>query len=331
MQKVTLVTGINGGLGSNIAKQLILKGEKVVGLIKNSKNQSLLHLEDLSHKITYAKGDICDLDAIQNILKDHKITHIFNCAGYTTIESAHAAPLDCFRTNIMGTATILEAARLKGDIKGILCMESDKSYGNFEFKELPYREHQALKPQGILDASKAATSYVALSYYHNYQLPVFTARASSLYGPGDFNETRLIVGSTLRLLRGESPVIYEGVSNNIREFLYLEDAARIMTQMMDKVSTAAGKAYNVGSGYKYTVREVVEQLTKTSGLNIKPLIKPLTNKAIVISEQFLDCSRMLSLLPSNVTQCLGLKEGLSKTFNWYKRFAPNKEELRNAA
>jgi nucleoside-diphosphate-sugar epimerase len=331
MTKVVLVTGINGALGANIAKQLLLRGEKVVGLTKNNQNKGLLHLENLNQKVTFTQGDICNLDTIQNILKDHHITHIFHCAGYSTIESAHLAPLQCFQTNIMGTATVLEAARLNGNIEGILCMESDKSYGNFEFKELPYREHQALKPQGILAASKAATSYVALSYYHNYQVPVFTARASSLYGPGDFNETRLIVGSSLRLLRGESPVIYEGVANNIREFLYLEDAARIITQMMDKVSITAGKAYNVGSGYKYTVREVVDQLTKTSGFDIKPIIKPLTNKAIVISEQFLDCSRMLSLLPANITQCLGIKEGLSKTFNWYKRFSPHKDEIRNAA
>lgn len=331
MSRINLVTGINGALGANIAKQLILKGEKVVGLTKSNQNKGLLHLENLDHKAAYVNGDICDLDTIQNTLKDHKITHIFHCAGFSTIESAHASPLQCFQTNIMGTATVLEAARLNGNIQGILCMESDKSYGNFDFKELPYREHQALKPQGILAASKAATSYVALSYYHNYQVPVFTARASSLYGPGDFNETRLIVGSSLRLLRGESPIIYEGVANNIREFLYIEDAARIITQMMDKVSVTAGKAYNVGSGYKYTVREVVEQLTKTSGFDIKPIIKPLTTKAIIISEQFLDCSRMLSLLPNNITQCLGIKEGLSKTFAWYKQFAPSKEDMRNAA
>lgn len=331
MNNVYLVTGINGGLGANITKQLLQKGEKVVGLTKSNQDKGLLHLENIASKVTFVKGDICDLEKIQHILKDHKITHVFHCAGYSTIESAHAAPLECFQTNIMGTATILEAARLNGDIQGILCMESDKSYGNFEFKELPYREHQALKPQGVLAASKAATSYVALSYFHNYQVPVFTARASSLYGPGDFNETRLIVGTSLRLLRGESPVIYEGVANNIREFLYLEDAARIITQMMDKISLTAGKAYNVGSGYKYTVREIVEQLTKTSGFDIKPLIKPMTTKAIVISEQFLDCSRMLSLLPSNVTHCLGIKEGLLKTFNWYKKFALQKEELRRAA
>ena len=331
MSNVFLVTGINGSLGANIAKQLLLKGEEVVGLTKNPQNKGLLHLEGISQNVTFAKADINDLDALKNLLKDHKITHIFHCAGYTTIQSAHAAPLDCFKTNIMGTATILEAARINGNIQGILCMESDKSYGNFEFRELPYREHQALRPQGILDASKAATSYVALSYYHNYQVPVFTARASSLYGPGDFNETRLIVGSTLRLLQGESPIIYEGVANNIREFLYLEDAARIMIQMMDKISVAAGKAYNVGSGYKHTVREVVEQLTKTSGLNIKPLIKPLTNKAIIISEQFLDCSRMLSLLSNNNNHCLGIREGLAKTFAWYKKFVPKKENVRNAA
>jgi dTDP-glucose 4,6-dehydratase len=331
MQKVILVTGINGALGANITKELLLNEQKVVGLTRNPQNRGLIHLEGLSHKVTFAKGNICDLDAIKNILKEHQITHIFHCAGYTTIQSAHSSPLDCFKTNIMGTATILEAARLDGNIQGVLCMESDKSYGNFELKELPYREHQALRPQGILDASKAATSYVALSYYHNYKVPVFTARASSLYGPGDFNETRLIVGSTLRLLRGESPVIYEGVANNIREFLYLEDAARIITQMMDKVSIAAGKAYNVGSGYKHTVREVVEQLTKTSGLDIKPIVKPLTNKAIIISEQFLDCSRMLTLLANNSTQCLGLKEGLSKTYAWYKKFTPNRNEVQRAA
>ncbi len=330
MNRVYFITGINGALGANIAKQLVLKGEKVVGLTKNNQNKGLLHLENLNGKATFVSGDVCDLDTIQKILKDHQITHIFHCAGFSTIESAHASPLQCFQTNIMGTATVLEAARLNGNIQGILCMESDKSYGNFDFKELPYREHQALKPQGILAASKAATSYVALSYYHNYQLPVFTARASSLYGPGDFNETRLIVGSSFRLLRGESPIIYEGVANNIREFLYIEDAARIITQMMDKVSITAGKAYNVGSGYKYTVREVVEQLTKTSGFDIKPIIKPLTTKAIIITEQFLDCSRMLSILPNNITQCLGIKEGLSKTFSWYKQFAPSKE-MRNAA
>ncbi len=317
MKQSALITGVTGFLGGHLARTLLENGHEVVGLVHDEKSSFYVQLEKLCASMHLCRGDIRDLARLREILAAYRITHIYHCAALSTLQKCDPDPYGCFQTNVMGAVTLLEAARLYGGAKGILCMESDKSYGAYDAADLPYREDQILKPKGIYDTSKACVGLAARAYFANFRLPVYTVRTCNIYGPGDMNATRLIVGSVLRALRNESPVIFQGVANYIREFIHVEDAARIIVGLMDEIESTQGKAYNVGSGHVYKVWEVVAEICRIVG-DVKPQIAEKNTALYEIEEQCLDLSRMNSVLHPSVTRSRDIIAGLPPTIEWYR-------------
>lgn len=316
-KKPVLVTGASGFLGGHVVERLLSRGADVVGLVHDVHKDSYVKFQNLpiNH---WAQGDITDLGSMNRVMADYEVEYIFHLAADPIVRKCAADPLGCFETNIMGTAVVLEAARQVGTVKGVLCMESDKSYGSFDPKDLPYREDQALKPSNIYEVSKACSGLVAKAYDNNYDLPTFTIRGANLYGPGDMNLSRLIPGSILRLLDGEPPVLYGGVADYVREFIYVGDAAEVSCQLMQKIDVTRGQAVNLGSGETFRVGDLMERICQAVGSELSPKVVEKSGSFKEIEKQWLDLTKLRSLVPDY--DYIKMSDGLRMTVDWYKKF-----------
>ena len=312
-----LVTGAAGFLGGHLVERLLSRGAEVIGLTHDIHKDSYAKFEDLpvNH---WAQGDITDLTSMNRIFADYEVEYLFHLAADPIVRKCSLDPLGCFQTNIMGTAVVLEAARQVGTVKGVLCMESDKSYGSFDAKDLPYKEDQALKPSNIYEVSKACSGLVAKAYDSNYDLPTFTIRGANLYGPGDMNLSRLIPGSVLRLLNNEKPVLYGGVANYIREFIYVADAAELCIQLMEKIDATRGQPINLGSGETFRVGDLMNRICETVGSDLRPEVIEKASSFKEIEAQWLDLTKLHGFIPDY--NCVDMSEGLRSTVDWYRRF-----------
>lgn len=313
--KNVLITGISGFFAPYIAKQLSSQGANVIGSYHDKKQYSYCEMNQIHKSITLASVDINDIDRIKEVISNYEIQYIFHCAANAIVRTCVHNPIGAFTTNIMGTANILEAARSVGGVKGIMCMESDKSYGSFEKNNLPYKETDAIKPTNVYEISKACSGLIAEAYSNNYGMPVFTVRAANLYGPGDMNMSRLIPGSILRILDGKNPVLYSGVANYVREFLFVEDASNASIKLMENIEKTKGNIFNIGSNSIHTISEVMDAIiTKMPQKSSVDIIEkdPLFKE---IEEQYVDYSKLLSIFPEFSPRTLS--QGLDKTINWY--------------
>ena len=312
-----LVTGATGFLGGHIVEKLLERGASVIGLTHDTHKDSYITVESLPIE-HIVRGDITDLHSIQRIIADYEVSYVFHLAADAIVRKCSLDPIGCFNTNIIGTAMVLEACRQVGTVKGVLCMESDKSYGSFDVKDLPYQEDQALKPSNIYEVSKACSGYIAKAYNNNYDLPTFTIRGANLYGPGDMNTSRLIPGSVLRILNNEQPVLYGGVGDYIREFIYVGDAAEIICRLMEQIDKTRGHAVNLGSGETFRVGDLMDRICEFVNPAIKPKIVEKVDSFKEIEKQWLDLTKLHSFVPNY--DYIKMPAGLRNTIEWYAKF-----------
>ncbi len=296
------VTGAGGFLGRRMASTLGRK-HNVYGLI-HDKQTWPSHWKPIN-------GDIKNYRRIAEIMVDCEIEQVYHLAAKSIVRNCKADPIGCFHTNVLGTANVLEAARNCDTVTGVMCAESDKSYGD---GPVPYREDQSLVPGSIYEASKACVSHIASSYQHNYGLRVFTVRSANVYGPGDENMTRLIPNTICRLLRNERPLITTGTEAFIREFFYVDNFVLTVSSLMQKEPW--GEVFNVGSGETLTVSKLVAMICELMGKDqvTEEWSKPAN--LVEIPEQVLCLDKLDKWLPSR--QTLPLKDGLQRTIEWYR-------------
>ena len=319
--KNVLITGAAGFLAPHIAKVLVEKGANVICGVHDLKKTSFYSIEGIDKLTTVAIFDINNIDRIKEVINNYEINYIFHCAAHSIVKNCINNPVGAFQANIIGTANVLEAARLVGGVEGIMCMESDKSYGSFDDNELPYKEDQGIKPTNVYEVSKACSGLVAAAYMHNYSIPIFTVRAANLYGPGDMNISRLIPGSILRLLNNESPVLYSGVADYIREFLYIDDAANAIIKLMENIEITKSEIYNIGSNSVHKISEVLDMMAGKlpDGPDVKIVDKNILFKEI--EEQYVDYSKLMKVVSDYSP--IALDEGLDATIDWYRRHYKN--------
>lgn len=293
-----LITGSAGFIGGRL-KHVLADNNRVFGLIHDSRADG--------GGIT---GDILNFPRMLEIIVDREIDQIYHCAAKSVVRNCRLDPINCFATNVLGTVTVLEAARQSERVKGIMVMESDKAYGP---GPTPYVESQALQPTGIYEASKACVSHVARSYHANFGLPVFTIRSANVYGPGDPNMSRLIPNTISRLLRDESPQITSGASRFMREWIYVDDWISCAMALMRKEPW--GEAFNVSSGQSASVCDVVVLICRLMrvGYSVSEWDKPTS--LLEIEQQTLSLDKLHKWLPDWTAR--PLREGLAATIASY--------------
>ena len=306
-----LVTGANGFVGAAICERLRKMNKTVVGIVRDRNYKSR---RDILDNISVVYGDLRDYDVVRYAVSKYEIDTIFHVGAITILKMATADPKTCYQTNIMGTVNVMEAAREAGHVSKIVVASSDKAYGNHEI--LPYREDFALLASDPYSTSKSCTDLISQSYAYTYGMDVSVVRSGNIFGPGDLNKSRIIPGGILRILDGHRPVIYKGVGNYKREFMYISDVVDAYMFVQDR--GLKGEAYNIGGSGFMNIFDTVKIIIEEMGVNIEPQI--VEKDFIEIKEQYLNCAKLEGL----GWKCnFPLREGIRACLPWYKEYHKN--------
>ena len=261
-----LVTGGCGFIGSNLIRYF-LKEKRYDGRIVNldaltyagniNNLSEVIELAD-EERYTFIRGDINDRDLVDKTIKDYNVDTIIHFAAESHVDRSIIGPGNFVRTNILGTFTLLEAARNAwNDRDDVLFhhISTDEVYGSIDDGKY-FTENSPYNPRSPYSASKAGSDHLVSSYYHTYALPVTISNCSNNYGPYQFPE-KLIPLMILNMMDGRSLPVY-GDGKNVRDWVYVDDHNegiwRIITEGM------FGSTYNIGGGNERTNIDVVYTL-----------------------------------------------------------------------
>jgi dTDP-glucose 4,6-dehydratase len=307
-----LVTGGAGFIGSNFVRYWVEQHPDdavvVYDVLTYAGNRP--NLSDVEDGIAFEQADVCDLEAAEKALASHAIDTIVHFAAESHNSLAVLDPARFFRTNVMGTQAMLEAARRHGvdrfhhistcEVYGDLALDSDESFT----EESPYR------PRTPYNASKAAADHAVRAYAETFGLAVTITNCCNNYGPFQFPE-KVIPLFTARALADQPLPLYASTQNR-REWLQVIDHCRAVEAVLEQ--GRVGETYHVGSGVEASIAEIADLVLEACG-------KPESLKEIVPDRPGHD--RRYLLDSSKITRELGwapmvaFDEGLRDTVAWY--------------
>ncbi|WCB94295.1 dTDP-glucose 4,6-dehydratase [Baekduia alba] len=304
----TLVTGASGLLGSRLVDVLLARGEPVVALTRDPAAAAI------DARCAVVVGDVGDQPLLERAIAAHGATTVFHLAAQTIAGAAREDPAATYATNIIGTTTVLEAARRRG-VRRAVVASSVTAYGPSAVP--PYTEDMLLAPVDPYDISKAALDLVARSYWPNHGLPVATARWTNVYGGGDRNTSRLVPELIGAALDGRAPEIRSDGTPE-RDFLHVDDAVGAALALADALDDAQagarGEAFNAGSGRPVSVRAVVETLERVLA---RPLHARYDPAPAPPSRQHVSHAKLTRV--TGWAPRVDLDEGLRRTVAWHER------------
>ena len=312
-----LVTGGAGFIGSNFVHYWLERrpGDHVVVLDLLTYAGDRRSLADVEDRIAFVEGDICDGDLAERLLADERLDVVVNFAAESHNSLAVLDPSRFFRTNALGTQTLLEAARRAGverfhhvstcEVYGDMPLDSDEVFT----EESPYR------PRTPYNASKAGADHAVRAYFETYELPVTITNCSNNYGPYQFPEKVIPLFAT-NALDDKALPLYASTANK-REWLHVLDHCRAIELVLERGEP--GETYNVGSGVEKSISEIADAVLEHTG-------KPESLKTIVPDRPGHD--RRYLLDSTKIRERLGWRDeiawedGIAQTVAWY---ADNRE------
>ncbi|MFN2327421.1 MAG: dTDP-glucose 4,6-dehydratase [Chromatocurvus sp.] len=263
--RTLLVTGGAGFIGANFVHYWMTAHPQdtviVYDALTYAGNRASLAALEQADNFHFIHADICDRDRVVDSLKTHAVDTIVHFAAESHVDRSITGPDDFIRTNILGTHTLLEAARsvwLAGD--GIPHrfhhVSTDEVYGSLAANEPAFHEDHRYAPNSPYSASKAASDHLVRASYHTYGLQVTTSNCSNNYGPYHFPE-KLVPLCLTNILRGRSLPVY-GDGSNIRDWLYVEDHCRGIDKVLQ--SGRIGEVYNIGGNNEWRNLDIVRLL-----------------------------------------------------------------------
>jgi CDP-glucose 4,6-dehydratase len=317
--KRVLVTGYEGFLGSHLINELVLCGALVTGLdIKTHRKETIL-TRGILKQIKIVKGSVEDYRLLLKILKQNKIEYVFHLAATSIVGEALGGPTKAFSTNIEGTWNVLEACRNTKGTKGVIIASSDKAYGIHN--KLPYHEDASLSGSHPYDVSKSCADLLAYTYYRTYNLPICITRCGNIYGPGDFNFSR-IFPDTLRCAITGKTLCIRSNGKFTRDYVYVSDIVDGYLTLAEKLNRLklAGEAFNFSDESPITVIGLVKKIYKAAG--VRENYKILNRARYEIPHQYLASSKARKVLRWKPR--VSFEQGLNITVAWYKKFFSNK-------
>jgi CDP-glucose 4,6-dehydratase len=312
--KAVLITGFEGFLGSNLTKALVYSGAKIVGLdIKVGRKETVLTSDDYQ-RITVIKGSVTNYKLLENILTRKKINVVFHLAAEPIIGRCHSNPLRTFSANIKGTWNLLEACRNAKTVKSIVVASSDKAYGSH--KKLPYTEDTPLAGNHPYDVSKSCADLIAHTYFRSYGLPVAVTRCGNIYGPGDFNFSR-IIPDAIRCIGKNGTLLIRSDGRFVRDYVYVDDIVDGYILLAEKLETLelGGDAFNFGSQSPLTVLKLLKKISRLSLKYGRLDYKVLNTAKYEIEQQYLSSAKARKVIGWSPKHTLN--QGLQKTIEWY--------------
>ena len=331
MNKKIVVTGGAGFIGSAVIRHIILHTDNnVVNVDKLTYAGNLESLTDISDSDRYVfeHVDICNRDDIQSVFDKHQPDIIMHLAAESHVDRSIDGPEDFINTNIVGTYILLEEAR-----RYFMALNSDKQqefrfhhistdevYGDLGEEGL-FTEETSYEPSSPYSASKASSDHLVRAWYRTFGLPVLVTNCSNNYGPYHFPE-KLIPLMILNALSGKPLPVY-GDGSQIRDWLYVEDHARALYQVVTE--GAIGETYNIGGHNEkrnievvHTICDILDELVpnKPGGVqHYRELITFVDDRPGHDIRYAIDASKIQRELGWSPEE--SFETGIRKTIEWY--------------
>jgi len=299
-----LITGINGFVGSSLALDQLSRGHRVHGIVRESNHKTRA---GVLSRCTILRGDIREQRLLDDAITKYEIDTVFHLAANSIVQHGIKDPVNNYEVNVMGTVKVLDSIRRVNPKAKVVVASSDKAYGDHDV--MPYVEDMKLNPGCPYSTSKSCTDMVSQSFAKTYGLNVNTVRCSNIYGPGDMNLTRLIPNSIIRCLQGGAPMIYSGVANYRREFVYVDDVCRAYNLVATE--GASGEIYNIGINKFQTIEEVVNRISNLMEAAAPEVVE---KKFPEIKFQWMDGSKLKAL---GWKDTVTFEKGLQSCVSWY--------------
>ncbi len=274
-------------------------------------------------RYVFVKGDISDRQLVRDLFAEHRIDTVVNFAAESHVDRSITGPAAFIQTNIVGTFTLLEAAREAWADRMADCrflhVSTDEVYGTLGPDDAPFSETTAYAPNSPYSASKAASDHLVRAYHHTYGLPTLTTNCSNNYGPYQYPE-KLIPLMILNALTGKPLPVY-GDGLQVRDWLYVEDHCRAIATVLERGRT--GETYNIGGENEKTnieiVRLVCDELDrlrpKPAGTSYAEQIAYVKDRPGHDRRYAIDARKMRDEL--GWRPCESFATGICKTIGWY--------------
>lgn len=322
--KTILVTGGAGFIGSNFVPYYLDKypSHKLINLDALTYAGNLENLSECDSNTNYQfiKGDICDRPLVEKIFKENTIEGVYHFAAESHVDNSITGPGEFIRTNVVGTFTLLDVARLawKGAPNRFLHVSTDEVYGTLGEIGL-FTEETPYAPNSPYSASKASSDLIVRSYFHTYGMNVVTTNCSNNYGPKQHSE-KLIPTIIRKALALQNIPIY-GDGKNIRDWLYVLDHC----VGIDLVFTQGkiGETYNIGGRNERLNIDIAKKICSILDDKHPRADKKSYSELITYVQDRLGHDRRYAIDATKIENDLGwraeenFETGILKTVDWY--------------
>ena len=308
--KVMLVTGADGFIGSHLTEMLLEEGYKVRALSQYNSFNNWGWLEGINHpNLEVVTGDVRDPHYCKHISRD--VDTIFHLAALIAIPYSYIAPDSYVDTNVKGTLNICQAAKENG-VRRVLVTSTSEVYGTAQY--VPIDEKHPKQPQSPYSATKIGADAMAMSFYNAFELPVVIVRPFNTYGPRQ--SARAIIPTIITQIANGATEIKLGDLTPTRDFNFVKDTCRGFIQLAD-CDEAIGQEVNVCSNYEISMRDTLNLIADIMGkkVNFVEDTQRLRPKNSEVFRLWGDNTKIKGL--TGFEPEYDIRRGLEETIKWF--------------
>ena len=321
-----LITGGAGFIGSHVVRLFVTKYPEyhIINLDKLTYAGNLANLADIEQQpnYTFVKADICDFEKILELFRQHSIDGVIHLAAESHVDRSIKDPFTFAQTNVMGTLSLLQAAKVSWDGhydgKRFYHISTDEVYGALKFDGTFFTETTKYDPHSPYSASKASSDHFVRAFHDTFGMPTLVTNCSNNYGPYQFPEK--LIPLFINNIRHNKPLPVYGKGENVRDWLYVVDHARAIDLIFHNGKVA--ETYNIGGFNEWKNIDLIRVLIKTvdrllgrpEGASEK-LITYVTDRAGHDLRYAIDSTKLKNELGWEPS--LQFEEGIEKTVKWY--------------
>lgn len=321
-----LITGGAGFIGSHVVRLFVTKYPEyhIINLDKLTYAGNLANLTDIEQQpnYTFVKADICDFEKILELFRQYCIDGVIHLAAESHVDRSIKDPFTFAQTNVMGTLSLLQAAKVSWDGqydgKRFYHISTDEVYGALKFDGTFFTETTKYDPHSPYSASKASSDHFVRAFHDTFGMPTLVTNCSNNYGPYQFPEK--LIPLFINNIRHNKPLPVYGKGENVRDWLYVVDHARAIDLIFHNGKVA--ETYNIGGFNEWKNIDLIRVLIKTvdrllgrpEGTSEK-LITYVTDRAGHDLRYAIDSTKLKNELGWEPS--LQFEEGIEKTVKWY--------------